>query len=907
MAATQQSRFREAAVRCLVALLGFVAHAPELASQTSSGVRQVTGPHLYAVVNRDTGQVEQRGTAGSSGIAFSRLILAPNTNYRLWLLQMTTLLTGYADVRSPATGGTLNVPPILLGTDISPDADGDGLGADAEFILGTDPDNADTDGDGVSDGAEVRQGSDPLSGRAVRTGIVGTARINGTAVDIAAINDLAVVACSDRGVSVFNIFSGMNPTLIAEVDTPGDARRVAAAGSLVAVADRDGVALIDITDPPAARIAQYARVGGQVNSIAASASLAYAGLSSGQVVVLDLRTGAEAARITVGGAVEDLVLAGDYIYAVTSDRVHPILAADGEFRSMGSVPSPIVAVGTRRAAVGGGILYVVHGKGYNTFSLEDPAVPRLVRAANTTQFGWKQIALNGSGLALAAVDANFALDGPNDVSVYNTSDPANTDNFVTTFPTPGLARSVAIYNGLGYVADSPAGLQVVNYLAFDNRRQPPAVALRTSFPSNPAVAEEGKSVWVEAIVTDDVQVRNVELFLDGERIQTDGNFPFEFRFITPLRSEGKTSFTVRARASDTGGNVAWTPELTVNLVKDATPPRIVRTQPAPSSISGSIDSLSVSFSEPLNPATVLPESFSIVSGGADSVLGTTDDLAITGWNLVYHESVNATVLQFGAALPPGLYQARVSPPLADRAGNLLAAPVIWRFRVFDRADRDRDGVPDDLESLLGLNPDLADSDRDGIPDGEEDFDNDGLSNAAEILMGTDPRNRDTNGNGILDGNEDSDGDGLLDGLEGRNFTDPLLADSDGDGWNDESEVTAKSNPLDPASRPRMWVVANPPVRVALPHHTQSDVFGRAVTLANPPVSISVPSLSGAELRVSTVVALPPVSIGLSGLAGTERQLILAMPPVSILAPAVGAGELPFGTFLAKPPIKVQTR
>ena len=35
-------------------------------------------------------------------------------------------------------------------------------------------------------------------------------------------------------------------------------------------------------------------------------------------------------------------------------------------------------------------------------------------------------------------------------------------------------------------------------------------------------------------VDDDVQVRNVEFFVNGSRVASDGNFPFEHRFVTPL-------------------------------------------------------------------------------------------------------------------------------------------------------------------------------------------------------------------------------------------------------------------------------------------------------------------------------------------------------------------------------------
>ena len=63
------------------------------------------------------------------------------------------------------TGGTEDTGGSA-GADLS-DADGDGLTADEEAALGTDPDQADTDGDGYRDGDEVTEGSDPLDPESV--------------------------------------------------------------------------------------------------------------------------------------------------------------------------------------------------------------------------------------------------------------------------------------------------------------------------------------------------------------------------------------------------------------------------------------------------------------------------------------------------------------------------------------------------------------------------------------------------------------------------------------------------------------------------------------------------------------------------------------------------------------------
>jgi hypothetical protein len=71
-----------------------------------------------------------------------------------------------------------------------------------------------------------------------------------------------------------------------------------------------------------------------------------------------------------------------------------------------------------------------------------------------------------------------------------------------------------------------------------------------------------------ASVTDDVQVRNVQFHADGVRVLTDGNFPFEHRFLSPRLTETRTNFTVRAKATDTGGNFSWSDEILVELTPD---------------------------------------------------------------------------------------------------------------------------------------------------------------------------------------------------------------------------------------------------------------------------------------------------------------------------------------------------
>lgn len=111
-------------------------------------------------------------------------------------------------------------------------------------------------------------------------------------------------------------------------------------------------------------------------------------------------------------------------------------------------------------------------------------------------------------------------------------------------------------------------------------------------------------------------------------------------------------------------------------------------------------------------------------------------------------------------------------------------------------DSDGDGIPDDIETANGLNPNDP-------TDGFADFDSDGLTNKQELVdYGTNPRVA------------DSDGDGLSDGDEVLKFgTNPALADTDGDGVNDGREVQCGSDPKDASDRGRKLVSieVTPPV------------------------------------------------------------------------------------------------
>jgi hypothetical protein len=393
------------------------------------------------------------------------------------------------------------------------------------------------------------------------------------------------------------------------------------------------------------------------------------------------------------------------LYALTADKLISLSLLNGLLSVAGSASSPFVAASNTRLFVGGDIAYAVHNKGYNTLSLTNPAQPSLIAAANTAQFGWKQIVPNGSGLGVAAVSPILAFENPatHNVSLYDLKDPTKTDVFLTKFPTPGFARAISIFNGLAFVADDFAGLQVVNYLAYDTKGVPPAITLTTSFSTNGV--EAGKPARVTANVTDDVQVRNVEFYIDGVKVVTDGNFPFEHRFVAPLLAAGQTSFRVRAWATDTGGNSTGSDEMVVPLLPDRTPPKILRMLPGDGAVflTNSPIHFSVRMSEAINAASWNATSVQVFSAGADGLMGTSDDVPITGAALSYRDDLSTAFLDINLPMPAGVYRVVLSAPLADLAGNTLAAPIVWTFQIVNTftITYSRAGSPEDTIWLAG--------------------------------------------------------------------------------------------------------------------------------------------------------------------------------------------------------------
>jgi len=103
----------------------------------------------------------------------------------------------------------------------------------------------------------------------------------------------------------------------------------------------------------------------------------------------------------------------------------------------------------------------------------------------------------------------------------------------------------------------------------------------------------------------------------------------------------------------------------------------------------------------------------------------------------------------------GLVTAVSSGTLVLQASNDGATGIIKATVLLSNVDTDGDGIPDDIEATLGLDPQNP-------VDAQEDFDRDGLTNLKEFQLGTGLRVFDTDGDGIGDGLEVDSGSNPLD-------------------------------------------------------------------------------------------------------------------------------------------------
>jgi hypothetical protein len=642
--------------------------------------------------------------------------LPAETAYHLVAFDPVTGLVAHGYGTTAASGGATSLTRnLVFGASTAPDTDFDGLPDDVEFAIGTSRINLDTDKDRIDDFTEIRQGLDPLGGLGVPVGIVSAARLQGTAEAVAVAGSTAdptrltaYLATGAAGLATVDVSDFTKPKVLAELDLPGTNGDVAvdAGRALAAVAGHEaGLHLVGVADPAAPVLRQTVAFAQAANRVEIRDGIAYVATGP-NVATVDVNTGEVIQTLNLaqsgGGTLVDLAFEGDTLYTLDSGHKLRIITVNGnDLAPRGSIT---LAEGGGKLFVGGGIAYVGAGNGgtggYSTIDVGNPDSPQLLSGVDSNGLAGTALALNGSGLGVVVGSSSFVLGGFRALDVVSVGDPANTGNLVTRIALPEVPADVVLANGLAFVADGLAGLQIVNYVGFDTQGVNPTVSITVdgvdADPNTPGVQVlEGRTVQVRPTVADDVQVRNVELLVNGQVVFNDVAFPFELLTQTPTIAAGGNQLTLRVRVTDTGGNTALSNPVVLTIVPDTFPPEVSSISVAENANLFFVRSIDVRFDEPLDTSRLDAAGIALTRAGTDGQFGTADDEAV---------AFRFDTRSFGQVLSilptsyliPGAYRLHIDPSIiTDRAGNVLAGAIVRNFSIKPASDvRAISGVPE---------------------------------------------------------------------------------------------------------------------------------------------------------------------------------------------------------------------
>jgi hypothetical protein len=494
------------------------------------------------------------------------------------------------------------------------------------------------------------------------------------------------VATGSYGLAIVNASSFQKPVVLGQIQLGGNSTDVAVDTKLqiAAVATGTALQLVDVSDPMTPKLSKSVAVG--ATRVVGANGIAYAAYAS-SVESFDLLTGDNLQILTLSAAtITGMAREGTMLY--TMDSNNTLRAIDISQFQMVPRGSLTLTDGGGRLFVGNGIAYIPAASrsngGFATVNVSNPASPVLISGPQQPpQIGYPKtaIAANGSGIGLLV--GNVA--GSDSIDVMNTSDITNTNNFLTQFNLPATPQGVAIASGIAYVADGSGGLEVVNYLPFDTKGVPPTVAISVPGVTVNQVVE-GSTIVVRADARDDVQVRNVELLVNGQVVLNDVSFPFNLSAIAPKITLQSSAMTLQVRATDTGGNISLSNLITLNIVPDTTAPQILSIDPADGTSRGTgLQTVRIRFSKPIATATVTADNFNLLDGSGQRVR-----LA----NLQLQSDDRLVQLTF-APLPSGSYQLVInSPGVTDRVGHQLGTGTIVSYFQIARS----------LYSAVWINP-----------------------------------------------------------------------------------------------------------------------------------------------------------------------------------------------------------
>ncbi len=601
---------------------------------------------------------------------------------------------------------TLRIPGI---NDLSGDTDGDGLTDLAEDVIGTRRDAKDTDGDGASDFAEVQQGGNPLSGIAFPVGPVSALPLAGFTKSIDLADTTAYLAQGRAGMAVVDLDDPLKPILVSQFALPGDSYDIAYSttartAGLVASASDEQIAqgelsqihFVDLVDPARPRLIRNALI--RARFIEEHSGIFYVAVEN-EIRMYDAASGLEIGGFSVKTA---LGLVSGAFGAI--DRASGLLVTESEifltvddklaiFQKGVSAPVLKGRVSGRFAAadvfskvdmvIDGTRLWVGTAQGLLAVDISNRTAPKLLNQPGNSPRAIRASSLSAARRVIALSTPAPDVNAGGQISIYDVSDPTSTNRLGLVLNGRGRAQDAALLSGWVVLADWQAGLTVMNILSPDFAGQAPAITwppvLDDFDPAKSGVQMvEGQVATFRTTVTDDVEVDFSELIVDGSVVDSSRVIPPVFEYELPILAAGANQVDVQIQSRDRSGNLSLTERVVVELVADTVPPTPLNPTAQSGFAAFSNWPLVFRFSEDLLPSAWHVGAMTLLSFGADHVVGGGDDAVIP----LASGGVVGSSASIVPAAPLGFGRYRLTIPkeqIRDLASNAAPSDLVFEF------------------------------------------------------------------------------------------------------------------------------------------------------------------------------------------------------------------------------------
>ena len=285
---------------------------------------------------------------------------------------------------------------------------------------------------------------------------------DGDLYDVEIVGDIAYVVGDNRDLWTIDVSDPTNPIAIDYAPALNNGRDIAIAGNFAYVADKDGLQIIDISDP--ANLSIYSRIGsveipGEAYAVLVMGNFAYVADENGLHVidVSDPTVPVIVGFVETSGVARGIA-AGDQVIYVAEGNAFTIIdikdpTAPSIIHSLGNFwNAQNIVVAEKKA-------YVVDHNGLYIIDVSDPYAAQSLGSVNTKNWA-HDVVVMGQMAYVTCSDSFYSDYGS--LQVIDISDPHD-PRIVGAVVTPGGAQGLSLLNQTAYVAaGNKGGLQIID-------------------------------------------------------------------------------------------------------------------------------------------------------------------------------------------------------------------------------------------------------------------------------------------------------------------------------------------------------------------------------------------------------------------------------------------------------------